>query len=63
MSHDTKKKVSSFYLHNMGVRAMWMDRTKHGQLPWVAGSSLFALKTSLGSWDSAAPKEGSGLEW
>lgn len=54
-----KKQDSSFYLHKQHgrVRAMWVDKTKQGQLPWVADSSLFILKTSLGSWDSGAPEE------
>lgn len=31
------------------VRAVRVDRTKRGQLLWVASSSLFVLKTSLGA--------------
>lgn len=55
MSCDTlkkkEKKNSSSYLHKptWDFRAMWVDRTKQGQLLWVAsysGSSLFTLKTS-----------------
>lgn len=45
---------------HVGFRAVRVDRTKQGQLLWVASSSLFILKTSVGAPGIQLPRESSG---
>lgn len=47
----------------MGVRAVRVDRTEQGQLLWVASSSLFILKTSLGAPGIQLPQKKFRATW